>query len=498
MFLLSILIPTKNRQDQIKSTISILTHYIESLNVENEVEIVISNNSDHPLEGLNSKYLRILESNLKFETAEENLFSLLKEAQGQYVWPLGDDEIPIKDSFQKLLELCRNQTYEAMVWNSRILGIDGESLGHSRIKLNKEILEITYEEFLLRTGYWSIPAGISLTVFKNNLNDFDFMKEVFLLKSPIYSHVTYYAYIFSKVKFGFVNFDLVHYQTNRHDVLPKKSNHWFKYTQNSAIFFRYPWTLGFIRQLKLLEEHKIIKESFLDNALDISHFGRRFKLSEKVIELVLDQVILELSTKQKNIMTKDELDETLRYLEIRIPRYSRTFELIKTVKNEKNSYSRKHNLAKLTKHRSAIEFANNRLPFHGYYRFIRSQYLVYETPLGWIAVKPNLDNLQDNYTKDVITVDDLCLSLNNSLTWALNGIEIPINFQYYATSKSEIERKLKSEEVSKPNEYESEILFFLSSEKYVGQNNQPKTKALIVWEFLPMWVRSLVKKTLLS
>ena len=120
MFLLSILIPTKNRPNQIKSIISILAHYIQALNVENEVEIVISNNSDHPLEGLNLKYLRILESNLKFDTAEENLFSLLKEAQGQYVWPLGDDEIPIKDSFQKLLELCRKQTYEAMVWNSRI------------------------------------------------------------------------------------------------------------------------------------------------------------------------------------------------------------------------------------------------------------------------------------------------------------------------------------------------------------------------------------------
>lgn len=495
MMLLSILIPTKDRHFQLNSLLSSLRHLIDKHNLRNEVEIIISNNSQQNIEVESDIVNRILDTRGAYLTAEENLFSLLKHANGKYLWVLGDDEIPINHGFAKLIQLCQEEKYEAMVFNSRVLGIEGEPLGHSRISLNQNELVIPYTNFLERTGCWSIAAGISHTIFRNDLNNFEYIRRISLLSSPIYSHVTYYACIFQNKEFAFVNYDLVHYQTNKHDVIKAKNNHWKIHAKEQKYFYRYPWTLGFIRQLKFLENEGIIRSDFFDNILDISHFGRRFKLAENCLALFIEQRVLELENPRILKIGSGDFQEMTSYLMDHLPRYARTYELLtRTVDSNKNMSS-KEKLKELSVHLHFLKFSWERLPFYGFYRFLKNHFLYFQTPLGWIAIKPDLNNLDSEYISNNNS-NILDGSLNQKLIWALGGLEIPSDFEYHAQSLFDLENVISSETKNTKSNLGKEIAFFLAPEKFANNIYSNFSRARRIYGKLPKFVKRVLKRYL--
>lgn len=192
--LLSIVIPTRNRNMELCATLNNIIHIIGG---STGVEIIVSDNSDLPVTNL-PKYpqLKVIRPEIPLDTAEENLFYALEVASGEYIWPLGDDDIVRSSALRQLLAECEIGRFDAMVWNTRNVSSEYETVGWSRVRCNSSILQISYRQFLERMGYWSIPAGISLTVFKRKLingRDLQLIKE---LKSKIYSHVTLYALAF--------------------------------------------------------------------------------------------------------------------------------------------------------------------------------------------------------------------------------------------------------------------------------------------------------------
>jgi hypothetical protein len=472
---------------------------IEHFSLMDEVEIIISDNSDLAISIEQHKNIRIVHTGGIYKTAEENLFSLIPLAKGRYIWPLGDDEIPIFAGFEKMMELCRSQKYDVMTWNSQVIGIEGEPLGHSRISMNVDELQISFNNFIERTGYWSIAAGISLTVFKNELNNLDYLSEIVDLKSPIYSHVSYYIGIFHDKKFAFINQDLVRYQTNRHDVIASKKNHWKNHANNAGYFYRYPWTLGMVTQLKFLEAKNLIKGSFFDNILDISHFGRRFKLAENLIAMLIEQRILDLENNVKIKMTYQQVEEIVGYLRIHVPRYTRTYELILSTNDQKSRSSRKKSILNLNNHLNFLNQSWTRLPFHGFYRYTKSNLLYFETPLGWIAVKPNLINVGSEYVENgTLATELLSKSLSDSLIYALNGLEIPQGFNYHANTSTDLEKLVKENHDDKEINQELANAFFLAPEKYAGKVYEDATRARLIWNRLPLGVRKFLKKYLFS
>lgn len=495
MKILTILIPTRNRSKELNSLIFNLNQMIEHLSLMDEVEIIISDNSERAISIEQHKNIKIIHTGGIYGTAEENLFSIIPLATGKYIWPLGDDDIPIYAGFEKMVKLCRSQIYDAMTWNSQVIGIEGEPLGHSRINMNVDELQISYNNFIERTGYWSISAGISLTVFKNELNNFDYLSEVMDLKSPIYSHVSYYIGIFHDKKFAFINKDLVLYQTNRHDVIVSKKNHWKKHSENSGYFYRYPWTLGMVIQLKFLEKKNIIQSSFFDNILDISHFGRRFKLAENLIAMLIEQRILELENNVKIKMNYQQVEEIVGYLQTHVPRYARTYELILSTIDQKSRASKKRSILDLNNHLNFLNLSWTRLPFHGFYRYTKSNLLYYETPLGWIAITPNLINVGSKYVGNrTLATELLSKSLSDSLIYALNGLEIPQDFNYYANTSKELEKLVQDKHANKEINQQLANAFFLAPEKYAGKVYEDTTRARIIWNKLPLFFRKFVKK----
>ena len=476
-FLLSILIPTRNRGYEINYLLNVLSHYLEGH--ENEVEIVISDNSDN-LTSIDSSYanLRIIRSTQRFHTAEENLLWAFPQLQGEFTWALGDDDLLIDGALPKLLNYCRSGKYDGMTWNSRNTTTTSEVGSWSKVICYSKTLPMRYSDFLLKMGFWSVPAGISLTVFRTSLISKDLIKNVEAVGSPIYSHVSLYALAFKNANFAFINEDLVYYRTNSHDV-KQDGKHWLNYANNSENFYRYPWTLGFLRHLKLLESQDAISPNYLANALDISHFNVRFLLLEMVIDLFLEQVIADVLGDSKRRMCQEEVTEIISELS----RHDIVHQdLWKTIENfykeiwnrkERSIFGKSKVAASLHVARFRLRDEQSIFPFERYYEGLTGGQLVFHTPLGSISIRPG-DYLETDFKiKDVLQI-------------LLQGIELPPDIEKRENPlpiepKRSIERahKLRNE-IMKAN---------------LSSNIRHKvTKRLIIYFLLPQGSRMNIKK----
>ena len=492
MILLSIVIPTRNRRSEIQSLITILANLFEETNSITQVEIIVSNNSKTYLHNFETKNLRIVTPEKEFKTAEENLFSLFREAKGKYVWPLGDDDIPNSRAFKKLLQICEAGEIDAMTWNSRIIGIYGEPIGHSRVEAETEFVYMKYSAFLERMGYWSIPAAISLTIFRNELNNFNILSEITSLESPIYSHVTYYAAIFHDKNFTFVNEVLVDYQTNRHDVQKKAGYHWTEFSANQETYFRYPWISGMIKQLKYLESKGFIQQHYIASALDISHFGKRFRLVDHIVAMLFEQIMIENTKKTVKKIHIDELQEIIKFISKSEPRFARYFELFLRIK-ESNKRMPSSIYLELESHQKYFLQSIERMPFHSFYRNTRFGYLIYETPLGWLGLKPHLDVDKNTLNNPASYEVNLIKDLVGTLSYALHGITIPSNFRYSAKSEAELLEILNKEEYGATIDYIMFNSLKASNEFYGYSIHQNSTRARKIWIKLPQFIRRFLK-----
>ena len=97
---LSILIPTYNRSTFLIKNLDLLSHYIRKGNFHKDIEIVISNNQSKDSTDVDIKYFQNnnIEINIQYFLQieniglEKNALFVLKEAKGNFVMYLGDDD----------------------------------------------------------------------------------------------------------------------------------------------------------------------------------------------------------------------------------------------------------------------------------------------------------------------------------------------------------------------------------------------------------------------
>ena len=113
MYLLSVCIPTRNRPKELLKTVKAIEDQIEAANALNEVEIVISDNTDRD-------ELRLAPSdfpyvNLTFLSNDgnigyaRNVNKVFFSAKGTYTWLLADDDIPLDGAILHILNALRDQ-----------------------------------------------------------------------------------------------------------------------------------------------------------------------------------------------------------------------------------------------------------------------------------------------------------------------------------------------------------------------------------------------------
>ena len=96
MYKLSICIPTRNRPEELIKTLSTIINQLKVNNFQNNVEIVIADNTD--VESLKIKSELLSYKNVHYMNNDgnigyaNNINKLIKNAKGEYVWLLSDDD----------------------------------------------------------------------------------------------------------------------------------------------------------------------------------------------------------------------------------------------------------------------------------------------------------------------------------------------------------------------------------------------------------------------
>jgi hypothetical protein len=480
--LLSIVIPTRNRLLELSATLQNLTLLLADYPT---VEILVSDNSDIALSSeFDHPRIRFIRPKVVLQTAEENLFFALRQARGVYVWPLGDDDVVLSSGLKRLIEECESGRLDAFTMNTRNVTHDYRPMGWSRVQCFHEEIQIPYQEFLERIGYWSIPAGISLTVFKGDLISEKSLSLVMNLKSKIYSHVTFYGLIFNRKKFAFLNVDIVEYRTNLYDVSHSTTDHWTSNTSRLKVHDRYFWLNGFLDHLILLEENNAINSDYLSRAIDIGHFNHRLPLLEHMFGMFVDQILFDVQNLSKIPISDIEVKEILQYFQRKEPSYIGYYQEIRLILfGDKDLEAKIESLMEI---REKWNIERTSYPYRRFYRSRQHGFFIFETPLGWLALPPKGSGL-NNGVPGIQNLGDMLLGIDFP---NVNGIET-------GTSKEELFEKIRANQMSRESLQEMSG-FQLIPIHYKTNELQKEPTNLVrrIWNNLPLRLKIFLRKSM--
>lgn len=140
MPLLSILIPTYNRSEELKKNLTIINNAIIKMNYSKQIMIIISDNGSdgkvvQTLQDFIKNYLgnNVLffhqERNIGFE---KNCLFLLEKARTEYVMLLGDDDYISGEYIQEVMEKLRNEKPMVIIPNFYSVDGQGKRIGKNR------------------------------------------------------------------------------------------------------------------------------------------------------------------------------------------------------------------------------------------------------------------------------------------------------------------------------------------------------------------------------
>jgi len=154
---LSICIPTYNRS----SSLEALLKKIISLKSNHNIEIIVSNNCSTDNTDFICKKIKEQEKNFKYIRQKENLgFALnveavIKEANGKYLWLLGDDDLLLDDSLELIMANIQASQSGWLIFN---FIKDGKKL----FKIPKNSKLFSLDSCLYSLGIWSSFMSISV------------------------------------------------------------------------------------------------------------------------------------------------------------------------------------------------------------------------------------------------------------------------------------------------------------------------------------------------
>ena len=316
---LTVLVPTYNRARFLPSIARALQ---ASLGQQNSVswELLISDNCSPGgvcIDELRRFVpgVRVIQPATHLPTAEENLFFALDHANGRFVWLLGDDDNINPHVLEDMLARVVEGDFDLLIYNSAGIDNNGYPITPARILCLQDQLPIPLLDFVRITGFWFVIAGFSTTILRRQCLQPDVAKTLLKI-SKIYSHVIYLIACFHGKRFCFVNKPLVAYRQNLWDVV--STNHWQRLAEREKTALNYPWTLGFVKLLKHLENEAIIDRTFAGSVLD-QDLVRRLRWIHIAARLLLDQLAKNPSLPKPLRMSGRDASEVLDYLESAAP-----------------------------------------------------------------------------------------------------------------------------------------------------------------------------------
>jgi hypothetical protein len=410
---LTILIPTRNRKNHIELLLSNLgVLFKDSFS---DIEILISDNSNKPMQLKNlASNVTVIRPNHFLATAEENLFFALQACKGDFIWPLGDDDIPMREGVTQLLDFLENPTGDWAVFNYGVIDYSGVLKSQKLISCSQDRVQMSYSEFVSIAGYQTTAACISLTVFKRSLITDSGVSTVLSFTSPIYSHVALYLLSFGKHEGEFINFPLVNYRNNREATRRIDSN-WANWSKKNHLPYRHPWTMGLIEQFNFLIDSEILEEDFPRIFLETDHFGNKFSGMNQLILYIIRQVKSDQKLFGKNRMTIFDRKLLAEFLMRYAPQH---IYLIESLYRHpiKRAFKKIQEVDRSITLMKAFEASTNRFIFPHAVELLTNDGIVYKVPTGYIFLPhENLNYINILSSLDFFNNPNLIFSENLGL-----------------------------------------------------------------------------------
>ena len=379
--MLSIVIPTRNREKHINLLLQNLQENFSGHH--HKIQIVVSDNSDVPT-GFTAiaPNVQIVRPESFLATAEENLFFALSKCNGEFVWPIGDDDIPQRQGIAALLLFLNKPKGDWAVFNHGVIDYTGTLKSLKLLNCSKPSANFLYSDFVSIAGYQTTAACISLTVFRRNLVTTKHTEIVRQFSSPIYSHVALYLLSFGDRQGLFIDTPLVNYRNNRQATSPRDDN-WVKWSKRNKTPYRHPWTVGLIEQFNYLLDTRTIKPDFPIVFLETDHFGNKFSGLQQMIFYVIDQIRLDEKLGAKNKFSPNDRMIIANFLSRFAPQHAYLIEALQNMLSEKSSASN----AKFAKHKFlATAYLNtiSRFLYTHAVVSVNQKGIIYRVPKGYM------------------------------------------------------------------------------------------------------------------
>ena len=285
---LAIIIPTKNSSLYLSKIVTNLHTFLFDL----DYQIVISNNSDREIHLTNLKVdVVIINTPRFFSTAEEHLFWASQQVTSEYLWFLGDDDIPQKEGVSELIKILKRSHQDFIVFNGL-----RQKRGNSNKKLvinsTKKFVGLL-SEFYEKNGLLNGPASISIYVVNRKYYSKLNIKEITNLEAPIYSHLFFFLNSLKGSKILFCPMVLVKHYKSDPEQNSEFSSNWVNYAAISSRYYFYPWTLGLLKQMDYLIQNKIIDPGFLKRIVEFAPNGKRYNLITQIEYYIRRSLIVE-------------------------------------------------------------------------------------------------------------------------------------------------------------------------------------------------------------
>jgi glycosyltransferase involved in cell wall biosynthesis len=312
--LLTVFIPTYNRGPRVVPLINYILPTVDSFG--GLVEIFVSNNvstdgTGKKLEAIISPNLRVYEREVHLRTAEENIFHSISGCRGEYVWILGDDDIPNLDTFRQAVEVVRSKQYDFIFYNSMFIDANGGVTGGQLARINTDLLEVDFTAGACAVGLTSNFAGLSNVMFrKEDVLKVDF--EEVLRNTNVYSHVAWWLIAFQGGKMAVINQPLVMYRVDEDEKIFK---HFQKLAKRTNVGDYYFWSIGLVRLLTYLENQGALTAEDIRNNWEFRREGGAYRLIDNISHLIHQQIRTgALLQERRNKMSNAQLDECLNWL----------------------------------------------------------------------------------------------------------------------------------------------------------------------------------------
>jgi glycosyltransferase involved in cell wall biosynthesis len=285
--LLTICIPTYNRAAHLNT----LLHFLRSnvLDKPYEIEVVVVNNaSADDTAGILEKHLHPRITTIEVEqhrpTAEENIIRSVDACHGEYVWFLGDDDVPVLENFDAHYRLLESNHHDFLLFNAAIADTNGNLSSIQNIKMNRPMIETPMASLVVTIGGLFTLAGVSNQIIRRRLLSAERGLH-YLACSQIYSMVAWVIEAAKDARVAFVNAPLVYYRMNDY------GDHWSRVATKMNVSDRHFWSIGLVDLLSELIKNNSLSREQVSRMMEVTADGSRVGTFDYIIAMFYQQLI---------------------------------------------------------------------------------------------------------------------------------------------------------------------------------------------------------------